>query len=238
LHAHRWSRTSSSPNSTRPWSQWRIERKLNRKHKDRNTLLIIWWTGIKTWDHQHSPREHESNFQLSVWDLAQCSEHLQASLNQTEEERKPSKSLDYQPIAVDAVDRGLLEQSKFNRTRVVRNIEHITRRIWVPSTSTRVLDQVSLERLLASAPGTRIGADFTRLMRNSIERTSGMPQPKQVLFCQHNSSADRSWLVEPFAQLERKRWVIWNIDFIVKLFWTCVPANFHCDMLAFRRGSV
>jgi hypothetical protein len=31
--------------------------------------------------------------------------------------------MDYQLIAVDAVDRGLLEQSKFNRTQVVRNIE-------------------------------------------------------------------------------------------------------------------
>jgi hypothetical protein len=37
------------PNSTRPWSQWRIE-KLNRKHKDRNNYMdnmMDWYRDLR-----------------------------------------------------------------------------------------------------------------------------------------------------------------------------------------------
>jgi hypothetical protein len=42
------------------------------------------------------------------------------------------------------------------------------------------MDQVSLEALLAESMRLEreLVPDFTRLMRNSIERTSGMPQPR------------------------------------------------------------
>jgi hypothetical protein len=160
-----------------------------------------------------------------------------ASLNQTEEERKPSKSLDYQPIAVDAVDRGLLEQSKFNRTRVVRNI-------W--TYHEKNLSPVHFHSSVGSGitrKASRIRAwnencALYAAMRISIERTSGMPQPKQVLFCQHNSSADGSWLVEPFAQLERKRWVIWNIDFICEAFLNVCTRELPLRYASVRRGSM
>jgi hypothetical protein len=65
--------------------------------------------------HEHSPREHESNFQL-VRDLPNAPNTCQASLNQTEEKIQPLQINGLPTIAVDAFDRGLLE-SKFNRKR-------------------------------------------------------------------------------------------------------------------------
>jgi hypothetical protein len=92
-----------------------------------------------------------SNFLCEI--LPNAPNTCQASLNQTEEKNaNPSKSLDYQLIAVDAVDRGLLEQSKFNRTRVVQYLEQYHKeKLESRPLPLECMDQVSLEALLAES---------------------------------------------------------------------------------------
>jgi hypothetical protein len=104
--------------------------------------------------------------------------------------------MDYQLIAVDAVDRGLLEQSKFNRTQVVQNIEQYHKeKLESRPLPLECMDQVSLETFLAESMRLEreLVPDFLRLMRNSIKKELlECRSQEQVLFRQHNSSADRS----------------------------------------------
>jgi hypothetical protein len=68
------------------------------------------------------------------------------------------------------------------------------------------VDQVSLEALLAESMRLEreLVPDFTRLMRNSIERTSGTPQPRTGSVLSTTAVLiDPDWL-SFFAQLEKE----------------------------------
>jgi hypothetical protein len=121
-----------------------------------------------------------SNFQLSVRDLAQCSNTCQASLNQTEEKNANPQ---INGLPTNCCGRGrswFVGTVKFNRTRVVQYLEQYQEKLESRPLPLECMDQVSLEALLAESMRLEreLVPDFTRLMRNSIERTSGMPQPR------------------------------------------------------------
>jgi hypothetical protein len=119
----------------------------------------------------------------------------QASLNQTEE-RSQTPSINGLPTNCCGRGRSwFVGTVQVQSAQVVQNIEqHHKKNLESRPLPLECMDQVSLEALLAESMRLEreLVPDFTRLMRNSIERTSGMPQPRTVLFCQHNSSADRS----------------------------------------------
>jgi hypothetical protein len=60
--------------------------------------------------------------------------------------------MDYQLIAVEAVDRGLLDQSKFNRPQVVKILgQHHKKKLESRPLPLECMDQVSLEVFLAES---------------------------------------------------------------------------------------
>jgi hypothetical protein len=142
----------------------------------RQHCALVQWHLIKFESWTYTSR-HESNFQLSVWE-PNAPNTCEASLNQTKKGLQTLHLNGYDLIAVDAVDRGLL-----NRPSSIGDK-------WLsePSAHHKSLSPVhfhssgsgitrSTSRRI-NAPGTRIVPDFTRAMRNSIERTSGTPQPR------------------------------------------------------------
>jgi hypothetical protein len=94
--------------------------------------------------------EVTSNFVCEI--LPNAANACQASLNQTKQNFNPSSQMDYQLIAVDAVDRGLLGKSKLDRGRVVQTIKQYHKKeLGSRPLPLECMDQVSLEAFLAES---------------------------------------------------------------------------------------
>jgi hypothetical protein len=148
-----------------------------------------------------------SNFLCEI--LPNAPNTCQASLNQTKQQSSnPSISMDYQLIAVDAYDRGLLDPSKFNRTQVVRKLEqHHKKKLESRPLPLECMDQVSLEAFLAESMRLEreLVPDFYAAHKEQHRKNFWDAAGKNK-FCSVNTTAvliDPGWL-EFFAQLEKE----------------------------------
>jgi hypothetical protein len=148
-----------------------------------------------------------SNFLCEI--LPNAPNTCQTSLHQTKQQSSnPSIPMDYQLIAVDAVDRGLLDQSKFNRTQVVRILrQHHQKKLESRPLPLECMDQVSLEAFLAESMRLErevvpdFYADHEEQHRKSFWNAAAKNK-----FCSVNTTAvliDPDWL-SIFAQLENE----------------------------------
>jgi hypothetical protein len=120
----------------------------------------------------------------------------------------PSIPMDYQLIAVDAVDRGLLGQSKFNRSQVVTILEqHHKGMLESRPLPLECMDQASLEAFLAESMRLEreLVPDFYAAHEEQ-HRKSFWNAAAQNKFCSVNTTAvliDPDWL-SIFVQLENE----------------------------------
>jgi hypothetical protein len=145
-----------------------------------------------------------SNFLCEI--LPNAPNTCQASLHQTNQQSSnPSISMDYQLIVVDAVDRGLLDQSKFNRPQVVRNLEqHHKQRLESRPLPLECMDQVTLEAFLVESMRLEreLVPDFYASHEEQHRKNFWNAAAKNK-FCSVNTTAvliDPDWL-SLFAQL-------------------------------------
>jgi hypothetical protein len=131
-----------------------------------------------------------------------------ASLNHKLEKSNPSIPMDYQLIAVDAVDRGLLDKSKINRRQVVGTIEQYHKeKLKSRPLPLECMDQVSLEAVLAES--MRFEREFVPDFAATHEeqhRTNFWKAAAKNKFCSVNTTAvlmDPDWL-SFFASLKKK----------------------------------
>jgi hypothetical protein len=171
-----------------------------------------------------------------VWDLAQCSEHLQASLNQTEEKNaNPSKSLDYQLIAVDG-------RSWFVGTVQVQS-DTSGSKYW--TASRRISSPVHFHWVLICtirisqnhfAPGTRIGARlFTRAEDQHRKNFwNAAAKNRSVLSTQQQCW----WILTGWTFCAIRKEAVSDLKhwFYLWIFWTCTR-ELHCDDASVWRGS-
>jgi hypothetical protein len=116
--------------------------------------------------------------------------------------------MDYQLIAVDAHDRGLLDESKINRRQVVGTIEEYhKKKLKSRPLPLECMDQVSLKAFLAES--MRIEREFVPDFAATHEkqhRTNFWKAAAKNKFCSVNTTAvlmDHDWL-SFFASLKKK----------------------------------
>jgi hypothetical protein len=116
--------------------------------------------------------------------------------------------MDYQLIAVDAVDRGLLNQTKFDRPLVVRSIEQYhKKKLGSRPLPLECMDQVSLEAFLAESlrMERELVPDFYAAHEEQHRKNFWDAAAKNK-FCSVNTTAvliDPDWL-SLFAHLKKE----------------------------------
>lgn len=146
-----------------------------------------------------------SNFFCQI--LPNATNTCQASLSRTmQQSANPSIPMNYQLIAVDAVDRGLLDQSKSNRPQVVRTLEQYHKeKLQSRPLPLECMDQVSLEAFLAESLRLerKLVPDFYAAHEEQHRKNFWNAAAKNK-FCSVNTTAvlnDPDWL-SLFAQLK------------------------------------